>query len=80
MDNTSIIRLVLLIIVFVFLIAFLVGFLSSKSTGSCVYDKQHSGGQTICQCSITTKQTCSDVGGTFEEFLDCEDNAAKTCK
>lgn len=80
MDNTSIIRLVLLIIVFVVLVAFLVGFLSSKSTGSCVYDEESSGTQTTCKCSITTKQTCGEVGGAFEEFLDCEDNARKNCK
>lgn len=80
MDNTSIIRLVLLIIVFVVLVAFLVAFLSSKSTGSCVYEEESSATQTVCKCSITTKQTCDEVGGAFEEFLDCQDNAKKNCK
>ena len=76
MNNSSVIRLVLLIIVFAILVAYLVAFLSSQSTGSCTYNL-NSGS---CECGITTKKTCDQVSGNFEKFLDCDDNAKKNCK
>lgn len=76
MENpSSVIRLVLLIIVFAILVAYLVAFLASQSTGSCTYNID----QDTCQCGITTKQTCDQLGGNFEKFLDCDDNAKKYC-
>jgi hypothetical protein len=74
MDNYQIARLILLIIVFGLLVSYLTGFLMSQTTGSCVFVSDDT-----CECGITTEKTCNNIGGNFEEFLDCDTNARRHC-